>query len=593
MKKLVALLLALVLALSLAACGTAPSTAPAPAESNKEDEGTNEGAEAAEGGLDYSEPYEMTVFSMTSNYAGKQPGWFAKYIKDKFNVELNIIATNLEGGDSKLATMMESGDLGDIVVFGDSSVEHIATAVEAGLLLDWQDNGLLENYGQAFLTDFPEALEYNKAMFGNNEHIWGIGYNVSYDDEGPNEGNDFIWGPYIRWDLYEQLGYPKFDTLEDFLPVLKQMQEMCPTSDSGKPTYAFSMWSDWDNTHMMFAKQYGAMHGFNDGDTGNLLLISGGTNEYESFLKEDGMYKKSLHLFFEANQMGLVDPDSLTQKNADVNTKIQDGQVLFSYFSWVSGYNTPEHTEQGKGMYMVPFSEEKVYSYAQTKYGGIRTTCIGSKAKYPERVMDFLNWFYSDEGAMVYFNGPEGMAWEYDENGKPYLTELGIEIYNNSLTEIPAEWGGGTFSDGGPKFSPGTISGTTVSKVSGEPFSYRYWSSTLAYDTNPTLDKWREHMGVQTPKEYFVKNDLVSLYKVPFATTGARVMSQDLEQIKASVGSVVQEYSWRMVFAKDEDEFNELWDEMIDKAYGLGYQEFLDWTIEGVELEFQARDASK
>ncbi len=70
-------------------------------------------------------------------------------------------------------------------------------------------------------------------------------------------------------------------------------------------------------------------------------------------------------------------------------------------------------------------------------------------------------------------------------------------------------------------------------------------------------------------------------------------MSQDLEQIKASVGSVVQEYSWRMVFAKDEDEFNELWDEMIDKAYGLGYQEFLDWTIEGVELEFQARDASK
>ena len=31
-----------------------------------------------------------------------------------------------------------------------------------------------------------------------------------------------IWG-YIRWDLYEQLGCPEVETLEDFLPILKQM----------------------------------------------------------------------------------------------------------------------------------------------------------------------------------------------------------------------------------------------------------------------------------------------------------------------------------------------------------------------------------
>lgn len=591
MKRISALILALLLALTLLGCAPAAEEPSASSPDASPDAAAGEDAQPAQdGGLNTDELYTVEVFSMAANYAGIQPGWFGKILKDKFNMEHNIVATNLEGGDSKLATLMASGDMGDLVIFGDNSVDTIKNAIDAGLLLDWQDNGLLETYGQTFLTEFPEALEYNKAMFGGGEHIYGIGYNVSYDDEGPNEGIDMIWGPYIRWDLYEQLGCPEVESLEDFLPILKQMQELCPTSDTGKPTYAFSMWSDWDNTHMMFAKQYGCMQGYNDGDTGNLLFIHGSEPKYESFLEDGGMYYRSLKLLFDANQMGLVDPDSISQKNADFNAKIQDGQVLFSYFSWVTGYNTPEHTSQGKGMYMVPFKNEKVYSYSQSTYGGIRTTCIGSKAKDPARLMDFLNWVYSDEGTMVYNNGPEGMAWVYGDDGQPELTELGVEIYNNSMTEIPEEWGGGAYSDGSPKFSPGTVTNTTVSKVTGVPFLNQLWPSVLEMDSNPVLNDWREHFGVTTPREYFEQNDMLSIYKVPFLPDGARVMSQDLEQKKSTIGQVVQEYSWRMVFAADEAEFNALWDEMTEKADGLGYQELLAWTIEGAEEEFAARE---
>lgn len=98
-------------------------------------------------------------------------------------------------------------------------------------------------------------------------------------------------------------------------------------------------------------------------------------------------------------------------------------------------------------------------------------------------------------------------------------------------------------------------------------------------------------MGVRTAKDYFVKNNLLSIYKVPFLPDGARMMSQDLEQKKATIGQIVQEYSWRMAFASSEAEFDSLWSEMRDKAYGLGYQELLDWTVEGAEAEFAAREA--
>lgn len=200
MKRISALILALLLALTLLGCAPAAEEPSASSPAASPDAAAGEDAQPAQdGGLNMDELYTVEVFSMAANYAGIQPGWFGKILKDKFNMEHNIVATNLEGGDSKLATLMASGDMGDLVIFGDNSVDTIKNAIDAGLLLDWQDNGLLETYGQTFLTEFPEALEYNKTMFGGGEHIYGIGHNVSYDDEGPNEGIDMIWGPYIRW----------------------------------------------------------------------------------------------------------------------------------------------------------------------------------------------------------------------------------------------------------------------------------------------------------------------------------------------------------------------------------------------------------
>lgn len=62
--------------------------------------------------------YEIDVLSQNSNFAGIQSGWFGKLILDKFNIALNITATNLEGGASKLATKMATGDLGELLNFG-------------------------------------------------------------------------------------------------------------------------------------------------------------------------------------------------------------------------------------------------------------------------------------------------------------------------------------------------------------------------------------------------------------------------------------------------------------------------------------------
>ena len=45
---------------------------------------------------EYREPITLTVFSQVANYAGIQEGWFAKELKDRFNVTLKFISSNVD-----------------------------------------------------------------------------------------------------------------------------------------------------------------------------------------------------------------------------------------------------------------------------------------------------------------------------------------------------------------------------------------------------------------------------------------------------------------------------------------------------------------
>ena len=66
-------------------------------------------------------PYEdfivVDVFDSLANVQGIQSGWFAKIVKDKFNMELNIIAPNVSGGgDTLFEVRSAAGNLGDLII---------------------------------------------------------------------------------------------------------------------------------------------------------------------------------------------------------------------------------------------------------------------------------------------------------------------------------------------------------------------------------------------------------------------------------------------------------------------------------------------
>ena len=81
---------------------------------------------------------KLDFYSQLANTKGIQTGWGADVLKEKFNVELNIIPD----ADGVYQTRAQNGNLGDIVIWGSDSKDYV-DAVKNNLLLDWNEDDLL------------------------------------------------------------------------------------------------------------------------------------------------------------------------------------------------------------------------------------------------------------------------------------------------------------------------------------------------------------------------------------------------------------------------------------------------------------------
>ena len=400
-------------------------------------------------------PYEefivVDVFDFSANYQGIQSGWFGEVVRKKFNMQLNIIAPNIaRGGDTLFEVRAAAGNLGDLVICKGVNGQ-LEDMVNAGLLYDMED----ELQGKGIMR-YRTAIENLNSCLEQGG-VYAIPSQVSVNGPNvPSEGVEPVYGPYIRWDLYRELGYPEIDTMEDLLPILKQMQEQYPTAENGAKTYGFSFFKDWDDNMMNAVKQPCCMYGY---DEYGVVLGKADGSDYQSIIDDDSVYVRMLNFFYEANQLGLIDPKSENQNYEQCFEKYKNGEIFFSPWPWQgkSAFNTISNTEeQGRGFMMAPVKDLQIYSYGCYPYGNQDSIiAVGSQCADKERIVDFIDWLYSDEGIMLNganlsgaAAGPEGLTWEMREDG-PYLTEFGKEaLLNGGEIEVPEEYGGGTWKSG-------------------------------------------------------------------------------------------------------------------------------------------------
>lgn len=524
----------------------------------------------------------LNVYTQLANYSGEQIGWFAQVMKEKFNVVLNII----NEGDGTFVTRMESGDLGDIVVFGNDADEYIQ-AINAGMLFDWEEDGLIEDYGPYILEHMEAALNKNKGISPDGK-LYGYGFNVG---TSATDYEPFFYRPDIRWDLYKELGYPEVGTLEDFVGLLEEMVKIEPTSDTGGKTYGASLFPDWDGDMVMLVKSTGALYGYDEFGFG---LYNVDAQEYEPLLNEGSMYLRALKFYNTLYQKGLLDPDSMTQTYDDMSEAYQTGAAFWNPFDWMASglYNTPDHLAAGKAMMPLAAKDQKNITYGLNIYGGNRVWTIGSKTDYPELCMAILNWLSTPEGCMTMEWGPQGVIWDYNEEGKPYLTELGEAALSDGNTEMTDGYSG-KYTDGTSKINNQTWARTSTNPdaSNNDPYNYELWETFLAKPVSDIEQDWREFTGAISATDYLEKNGHVSV--VIGTEYNAGTKSDELKTTWAQVADTIKTYSWRAIYANTDAEFDSIVAEMETKCIEYGYDQCVEFQQNEAAIRKQLEDAAK
>lgn len=564
--KLIAMLGAAAMLTTLVGCGGKTTT------TNGVDEIAIATAAKEEGNIKKIRPKDtvtLDVYSQLANYSGLQTGWFADLMLAKFNVKINIIPDT--GGAYQ--TRMEAGNLGDIVVWGDNTDKY-SQACDKGMLLDWEEDGMLGKWAPYIASNMKLALQKNKYMDSPDKKLHGYGFNVSGSAKDIQE---FFYTWDLRYDLYEQLGKPAIKTLDDLVDVLAKMKEICPTDDNGNPTYGASLFNDWDGNMVMFVKSLAtAYYGYDEFDIG---LFDSDTGTFHDALEPNGPYLTALKFYNKLNQKGLVDPDSMTQKYNGMSEDFQNGTAFWNIFNWMGSgtYNTDTHVKAGKAMYPVCPTDATPIVYGQSVYGGNRLWTIGSKTAYPELCLAIINWFSTPEGYMTILYGPRGTCWDI-KDGKTFFTELGKKAnIDQNNTELPAPFSG-SFHDGAFQINNDTWCKDSHNPLTtNETFNKTSWASEQLPAQSEIEQRWRDWAGAETPNRYMQKTN----YRVAPGSlfTGAGV-PEDLNMKWNQVTECIKNETWNAIYAKTDAEYDAIVNKMISDAKSYGYDECVAHSVE-------------
>ena len=416
----------------------------------------------------------IDIYDAAANYHGIQKGWFGKVVKDKFNLELNIIAPQV-AGQELFATRAEEGNLGDIVVVDKKDFSDL---LQAGLVRDISDKIV----GCENIMKFKTQIDvYNKGLTGEEGKYYGIPSEMT--DTSPTDlTDDVIYSsPMLRWDLYKQIGMPEIKDLDGLLDALAKIHEIHPKNDDGDPAYPFTLWADWDGNDNMIGIANVVQLTTWYGEKIKQSAILKPDNTFSPIYDRANAYYKITKWLNKAYQMGLVDPESGEQDWNSVMNKLQTGRADLMWYSWEVGFwNSTDRLADGTAFIFIPVADQLYYADADRYYGSDRMFGIGSKVegeKY-DRIMEFLDWYASPEGLTLQHAGIEGLNYTVGEDGKF------IPFHDDALMAnlpVPDEYVGEDgvvgYNDGNNAINQWIGSSICMNPNTEERYAMKFWKS--------------------------------------------------------------------------------------------------------------------
>ena len=571
-KRVAALGLTGAMALSMAACSGSSEATTSESASTASSEQTTTAA-STDAGSDSGEVSTITLYPRDANLSsGVVSGYVGDYLASK-GLSVDVWAYS----DEKTNAILASGDLPDVMYV---PVKNLDTMIQAGMLLNLDDYLDQMPHVQQFeelQTALNYVREYRSAGTGSVYCMpLAVGENVTkYNLFDSNERNALK----LRWDVYEEIGAPEMNSMEDVLDVMEQMVTAHPEED-GAATYGTVLNSGSDSNRWECMGMWYQMQGYTANELPYLLESDMEAGTTSSILSTDSMYYKGLKWYNEAYRRGLLDPDSINNDRSTQSPKIKNKLAMVPTGT-LPGWS-PNYLE-----YYIPGT--KIYYNGNSPYGDSNTViAISAKTTNVEACLKFIDTIADPDTGVYTTMGPEGDFWYLDENNNAFLTEKALKYaeendgfsgYTLDSGEQLALWNTPFIFNTGVKTSFGDGNGdkrvnrntgwTEYAEIQAKNSTFQSWQKTMGYDSFRDL--------MEDKNATFDSSDLD--YIGPFESLPDDTMQLTIDAIKDKVVTA----SWKMVYADDDATFDALWDQMVADCEGLGAEDIIAWRQADIE----------
>lgn len=319
---------------------------------------------------------------------------------------------------------VSSGDYPDL--FGNNLVDSYTGGRTAmyhdGVIIDFAD--MLKDHAPDYYRYFSQDEAFAKQLTLDSGEVVSMSV----------YGKPINQGAMIRQDLLDELGLEVPETYDQLEEVLKAFVSSGKVQ-SGLNTYGLLQTDRYSGFYNGFdLSMSGASLEFQVDDGAVVMSIM--TPQYQEFMEfMRGWYVD-----------GLIPQDFYNLSEGNTNGVLLDGMVGFSY-SGVDYMDTSFFDgSNAEGSQWVPIPEIRRDTDQILKYGPIKqnvtSMCqlmISSTCEYPEEALSYVNWFFTEEGAMAFNLGEAGVS--YTDNGDGTYTYTDLILHNpEGLAVRQARW---------------------------------------------------------------------------------------------------------------------------------------------------------
>jgi putative aldouronate transport system substrate-binding protein len=507
----------------------------------------------------YTIQYFHSAATVLSKWSDTPVG---KEFLEKFNIDIEFLPP--PSGDTKeqLGLMLTAGNYPEIVYLQDQDITN--KYIEAGALI------ALDPYLDKmpnFIKWFEKSIPYWRQAAGDgNLYNWNA--LLPQDQATFPENNDML----VRVDLLEQQGWKMPVSADEWVEFLIKAKELNPTNPDGEESIGIiapfgESWGMAGIAPIMYEKGVGIQIA-----NGSIFWDAEKEEYVDMFTHPDT--KESFQFFNKLYLAGLLDEETFTDKNDQFLDKLRSGRA---FTAWYAIWNADEANNafKEKGWDNMAYITAPVQSNGQVARGEknlimtqltrpFDTIAITTNAKYPERILEVVDFAATDEGQVLLQSGIEGIHYTRVD-GKRVATDE----YIDGILNDP---------DYGIKEGIGLISifglAANTSPVDNQPYALYRTEYVLAKSRLPRVNEAYAKLGWDSPLSWWEEN--AEWITIGLASGVGLEQASDEGTLEARLADFRVRNSAALIMAESEEAFESLYESLVEEYKKLNPQIVVD-----------------